>query len=125
MKYLGIDYGLKKIGLAVSDGQIASIYSVLQINSLKDAVSKLRDILAKEEIGIVVVGVAESGESRKIAKDFIKELRKYEIEVVEVDETLSTSDAQGLMRNLGIKDKKKEDAYSAALILQNFLDGLQ
>lgn len=125
MKYLGIDYGLRKIGLAVSDGQIASIYSVLKINGLKDAVSKVRDVLRKEEIEIVVVGLSESGESRKIAKFFIKELKTHKVEVVEVDETLSTFDAQELMHSIGVKDKKKEDAYSAALILQNFLDKLQ
>lgn len=129
MKYLGIDYGLKKVGLAVSEGQVASPLKVIAISSLKDGLEKVGHEVKKEEINRVVIGVPE-GKMGKIAKGFANELRnKYkdeQVQIIETDETLSTKDAQNLMITLGVgqKDRQQEDAYSAMLILQQFLDSL-
>lgn len=125
MKYLGVDYGLKKIGLAISDGQIASIYKVLNVSGLEDALRKVKEVIKKEKIEQVVIGVPESGNSKKIVLKFIQQLSDL-ISVIKVDETLSSQNAKKLMMDLGVnkKDREKEDAYSAALILQNFLDSL-
>ncbi len=122
MKYLGVDYGLKKIGLAISEGKIASLYKVLEVSSLKDSLDKVKKIIKEEGIDRVVVGMPE-GRSGKIVKKFAKELKK-KVYVVEVDETLSSIDAKKLMIELNTnqKQRKKEDAYAAAIILQNFLD---
>lgn len=130
MRYLGIDYGLKKIGLSVSEGQIASPLKVLEVSSLSDAVSKVLQVISKEEIDRVIVGVAESGESRSIAKKFISKLRvdlgENPVSIIEADETLSSSTARDLMIDLNIsqKQRQKEDAYAAVIILQNFLDSV-
>lgn len=129
MKYLGVDYGLKKVGLAVSEGQVASPLKVIAISSLKDGLEKVGHEVKKEEINRVVIGVPE-GKMGKIAKGFANELRnKYkdeQVQIIETDETLSTKDAQNLMITLGVgqKDRQQEDAYSAMLILQQFLDSL-
>lgn len=129
MKYLGIDYGLKKVGLSVSEGQIASAFGVLQISSLKDAIFKVKKVIKEEEVQRVVVGVPESGEALRITKAFIGGLKKElkgEVEVIEVEETLTSHDAKQFMieLNLGKKSRVMEDAYSAVLILQEFLNSL-
>ncbi len=131
MRYLGVDYGLKKVGLAISEGLIASPLIVLKVSSLKDALAKISSVIEKENINRVVVGVPESGKSAKIVKAFLGELkREYQekrVEIIETDEVLSTQDANNLMIELGLSQsnrKSQEDAYSAVLILQRFLNNL-
>lgn len=130
MKYLGVDYGLKKMGLAISEGQIATPLKVIEISGLNDAISKISSVIKSEEIERVVIGVPESGEAKNIAKKFAGELKaKFKnenVSIIETDETLSSHSAKDLMVDLGIGEKarKKEDAYAATIILQNFLDSL-
>lgn len=122
MKYLGIDFGLRKIGLAISEGELASPNGVLYVKNQADTVKKIEDIVRKENIGQVVIGLPESGISKTVLK-VIAEL-KLNIPVEVVDETLSSQKAKERMIELGIKKEKRidEDAYSAAEILQNYLD---
>lgn len=122
MKYLGIDFGLRKIGLAISDGELASPLGIIHVKDKKDAVKKIKDIIKEENIDQLVVGLPESGIRSAVLK-FITQL-KLKIPVETVEETLSSQQAKGRMINLGIKRKKRreEDAYSAAEILQNYLD---
>ena len=122
MRYLGIDYGLKKMGLAVSEGTLAAPLRVVSLNSLKDALEKARRVIKEQAIDEVIVGVPESGVSLKATKNFIKALQAV-ISVRQVEETLSSYNARALMRDLAIS-KKGEDAYAACLILQNYLDSL-
>jgi putative Holliday junction resolvase len=129
MKYLGIDYGLKKIGFALSEGQVASPYKVITTSSLKDAIEKIDHEIKKQSIQRVVIGVPE-GKMGKIILGLSAQLKeKYKtepVEIIETDETLTSKDAQNLMITLGTsqKDRSQEDAYSAMLILQQFLDTL-
>ncbi len=129
MRYLGVDYGLKKMGLAISEGQIASPLRVIAISSQKDGLEKIAHEIKKEEIQRVVIGISD-GKMGKISRQFAHELKKrYQsepVEVIETDETLSSNDARELMIALGTssKDRQEEDAYSAMLILQRFLDTL-
>ena len=123
MKYLGIDYGKNKMGLAISEGLTSSPLKVLSISGLEDALFKIRKEIEREGVDLVVVGVAESGEARSVTEKFIKALKPY-IDLVEVPETLSTQNALSKMIQLG-KSKKargREDAEAAALILQEYLD---
>lgn len=129
MRYLGVDYGLKKMGLAISEGQVASPLKVVSISSLKDGIEKIAHEIKREEVSRVVIGVSD-GKMGKISQQFASELkRRYEheqVQIIETDETLSSKAAQNLMITLGVsqKDRKEEDAYSAMLILQQFLDSL-
>jgi putative holliday junction resolvase len=129
MRYLGVDYGLKKVGLAISEGQIASPLEVLAIKSLQDGILKISQVIEREQVDRVVIGVPE-GYTGEMVKKFVQELeKKYTqdpIEVIKVDETLSSYDAKRFMIDLNIpKNKRKqEDAYSAVIILQNFLNSL-
>src|SRR5438552_3336623 len=124
MRYLGIDYGLKKVGLALSEGQVATPLKVLDISGLNDAVSKIIQVINKEEIERVVIGVPDRGQAKSAVKSFISKLRidlkDKQVSVIEADETLSSASAKDLMIDLGIGEKarQKEDAYSAVIILQ-------
>lgn len=130
MRYLGIDYGLKKMGLATSEGQIAAPFKVLEISGLNDAVSKTTHVIKKENIDRVVIGVPESGEAKTAVRKFISKLKESlknkTVSVIEAPETLSSSSAKNLMIDLGLGEKarQKEDAYAAAIILQDFLDSV-
>jgi len=123
VKYLGVDFGLKRIGLAISAGEFASLYKVISVSSLSDAIDKIiREI---REIGVdkVIVGMPE-GETGKAAKRLINGLKKEGFNVETADETLSTQNAGKLMIEMGVSRKKRKtsDAQAAAEILQCYLD---
>ncbi len=121
MKYLGVDFGLKRVGLAVSEGELSSPYKIIEGTNFFDLCEKI----IKEAIGFnkVVIGLPE-GKMGKLVKKAIRKLRESGIDVVEADETLSTQDATKQMIELNIPKKKRKinDAYSASIILQNYLD---
>ena len=127
MKYLGIDYGRKKIGLAVSDGVIAEPLRILRYEDIEVLREKLGKIISEFGIQIIVIGISE-GEMGKESKEFGRVLEeKMKTPVIYQDESLSTRTAQELSIGAGIKRKKRkemEDAYSAAIILQSYLDTL-
>lgn len=123
MKNLGIDYGKKKIGLAIAEGMSASPYKVIEVSSLVDALQQIVRVIEKESIDQVIIGIAESGESKSMTEKFIKELEK-KITVVQVEETLSSHFADKQMLEMGVQKSKKgqNDAVAAAFILQEYLD---
>ena len=123
MKYLGVDFGLRRIGLATSDGILATPYKVITVKSLKDAIFKLAEVVREGEFDQVVIGMPE-GKMGQTVLGLINKLRKSGIDVLEVDETLSTKNAIQRMIELNIPKKKRRvnDAYSASIILQNYLD---
>ena len=125
MKYLGVDWGLNKIGLAVSDGDIASSYRVLNVqkNSLYEAVAKIAAIVKSREVEYVILGKPE-GKMGEIVEKVTVALKKEGLNVILVDETLSTQNAKKMMAEMGFKRKARQndDAVSAAIILQSFLD---
>lgn len=122
MRYLGIDFGTRKIGFALSEGEIASPLYVIHIKSKQEGISRILDIINKEEIDQVVMGVPESGVKSVILR--IASAIKQSVPVYLLEETLSTQNAKKQMLSLGMKRKKRkeEDAYSASLILQEYLD---
>lgn len=124
-KVLGIDYGKKKIGLAIAEGPLAEPLRVIRFESEKEAFKKTEQVVQVEQVERVVIGVSE-GKMGQESRKFGGKLRdKLEVPVVFQDETLTTHEAQEFSRKAGIKRKKRkalEDAYSAALILQSYLD---
>lgn len=126
MKYLGIDYGKRKVGLAYSEGETASAGEVLRVRSLGDAACRVRKVVEDRQIETVVIGRPEGGQSLRMEQCFVKKLREVcpGLKVIEADETLSSKRAGALMLELKTTRKKRraDDDYSAALILQDFLD---
>ncbi|TSC64410.1 MAG: putative Holliday junction resolvase [Microgenomates group bacterium Gr01-1014_93] len=123
MKYLGVDFGLKRIGLSVSEGQFASPLKIITVSGLEDSVNKI--IREAGEFGVdkLIVGMPESS-TGKAAKRFVENLKRKGLNVETTDETLSTKQALKLMIEMGIPKKKRkvEDCQAAAIILQNYLD---
>lgn len=120
MKYLGIDWGKSKIGLAIGDDEL-KIASPFKIVS---DFNELIEVLEVEEIERVVLGepVKMCGDSESCMieyNEFYKRLKKR-IPVELIDERLTTRQAIGMMQ--GQKGRKDEDSVSAMLILQNYFD---
>lgn len=124
MKLLGIDYGRAKIGLATSEGRLAEPFMVLKVKSQQEALNKLASLIKENFVEKVVIGTP-GGTMDKEIREFGKLLEeKIETEVVFQDETLTTQDAQALSIKAGIKRSKRkrlEDAFSAVLMLQDFI----
>ena len=135
MRKLGIDYGSKYIGLAVSDrtNTIAQSKEVLKKNDLKDILKILKKYISNYEIDEIVVGMPTSlngtkGPRAKKTDEFINFLNNHlEIKVTEWNERYTTMIAEKSMIEADLSRKKRKqlvDKIAAALILQNYLDYL-
>jgi putative Holliday junction resolvase len=131
MRYLAIDYGMKRTGLAICDAgeTIASPLAVVQGH--KDLIDRIKRIVASEGIGGVVVGLPlnmddSEGPQAKLVQAFARELGKQiPIPIHLQDERLSSFEAEQRLQEMGLtRGKKRErlDALAAADILQTFLD---
>ncbi len=125
MKYLGIDFGLRRIGLASSEGDLASPLKTLEVKSFKNAVEQIIKVISSEGFEKVVVGLPE-GKMGQNVNGFIKALSKAGIETETVDETLSSKKALEQMIESNIPQKKRRfnDSFAASIILQEYLDTL-
>lgn len=132
MKILGIDWGEKKIGLAITEGEIARPLGVEsgirnQASPRGSARGELRikKLCERENITKIVIGISEGRMAEK-TREFGQELQKATGLPVEFfDETLTTHEAIKKMVESGTSQKKRRefhDAISAALILQGYLD---
>ncbi len=119
MKYLGIDYGRKKIGLAMSEGKLSEPYQVIRYADYEKMIAHIKRIIEKQKVEKVVVGISE-GEMAEESKRFAKE---FDAETF--DETLSSHDAieMSVASGMGRKKRKEmEDAFAASIMLQNYID---
>lgn len=125
MRYLGIDYGLRRVGLALSEGTFSVPFKIIRVKSLGGAVEQISQIVVREQIDIVVVGLPEA-KMGKITIKFIKAIQDKGLNVQIADETLSSKNALQNMITSGVSKKKRKeiDAVAAAEILQNFLDNI-
>jgi len=135
-KFLALDYGKKRIGVATGEADFGMAFprSVIKNISFELVIDELKDLCEELDVGCIVVGLPlnmdhedEENEITKEVKKFTDKLQKAvgEIEVVLFDERLSTFEAKELMRrSAGDGDKKLlgKDAYSAQIILQRFFD---
>lgn len=131
-KVLGIDYGEKRIGLALSDvdAKYAFNYQTLENNGT-DSITALRDICQKESISTIVIGLplnqkGEDGPSAVKVREFAKALeQETQATVVFEDERFSSVLAAVLLRQAGKKAHQTRaviDQHSAHIILQTYLD---
>jgi len=137
MRVMALDVGFKKIGVALSDplGLTASPYKIIYRRSNRETFEELLQIIEEKGVEKIVVGIPvnRNGEITRIGQkiekfatkleDFLKK-RGKDIEMVFQDEALTTLEAKELARSLG-KRKEEFDDYAAALILKEFLEGLQ
>lgn len=127
MKYLGIDYGTKRIGVALSDdeGKIAFPKTILENN--KNTISQIKEICEDEEVEGVVVGESLDSQGNPnivhaAAKSFAKDFAAATRLPIYWKSEFMTSHHSAIGLKKGEFKKDNIDASAAALILQRFLD---
>ncbi len=137
-RFLGLDYGTKTVGVAISDPLLMSATPVETIwrereNKLRKTLARIEALVAEYQIKEVVLGLPLNmddsfGDRANKTLEFKAMLEKrLGIQVNMYDERLSSFEAHELMRECGIKDvdhKKQIDKIAAMVILQGFLDDL-
>jgi putative holliday junction resolvase len=119
--YLGIDWGEKRLGLALADSETKLALAFKTVNFL----AQVLEIIKTEKVDKIILGKPiKLSNEKEIANDFQKFYNtlknKTNLEIILEDERLSTK--AGLSLSGRKKDKADKDALSAALILQNYLD---
>ncbi len=132
-RILAIDYGRKRVGLAVTDnlqiiaGGLATVHS-------KDAISFLKDYCQKEDVECIVIGKPVDMQSRasdasRYIEPFVRQVRKQFplIPVERIDERFTSQMAMQTMIDAGLKKKSRQnkalvDTISATIMLQYYLE---
>lgn len=133
MRILGIDYGGKRIGLAVSDemGITARGITVIERKSKRADLETIAKVISEYGADRIVIGYplrldGSAGIQCEKVDRFIEALREaLPVPVIAWDETLTTKEAEELMRETGVKRKIKRgmvDRIAAAFILQDYLN---
>jgi putative transcription antitermination factor YqgF len=130
MNILCIDYGTKRIGIAIATTPLAEPLEVIA-NTIKNssqiitpqALESIIRLIDQHGIEKILVGISEEKMAEQ-TQNFVTRLSALtHVAIEEVDETLSTHDAVSAMRTM--KKSKREgprDHIAAAQILQNYLD---
>ena len=123
MRYLGIDYGTKRIGVALSDENGSLAFPSDVVKSGKNALEEIKLICEKNNVGAIVVGESTDfkGHDNPIMeeiKNFVSVLKKETNLPVDLEpEFLTSAQASRVQGEHG-----KIDTSAAALILQAYLD---
>ncbi len=133
-RLLGIDHGLARIGLAVSDpsGLVARELAILRRTTRQADFAYINQTAAKEGVVGIVVGVPSSEPAAGVhayadtVRLWVKRLRQTTpLPIVEWDETLTSQDAQALARALKRPARAPIDDLAARVMLQSFLDAVR
>lgn len=137
-KYLAVDFGLKRTGVAVSDSSKTFAFSRETLQTGNDLYKKILNLIKDENVEKVIVGYPlrfDSSETHSTShvekfttklKNLIKQ-NSLTCEVVFFDERFTSNIAKYHLANSGMKSSKRKDkgnidAISAQIILQDFLD---
>lgn len=132
-KILGIDYGTKRIGIAVSDEsrQVAFGRKFIKNKSKQYVISELKELCEEEKVVEIVVGYPLNMEgdhtaTTNMVDNFIKLLEnEFETPIITHDERLTSKQGDVILSSLGKKGdakKNESDIIAATIILQNYLD---
>ena len=132
-RVLGLDFGERRIGLALSDplGIIAKPLTIIDRKKTADHISRISEIVSERKITSIVVGLPltlKGGYSKQteIVRTFIDQLKSdLQIPVVAVDERLSSVAAKKSLQAQAVKtghNKGLVDETAAAIFLQEYLD---
>ena len=138
MRVIGLDYGSKTVGVALSDELMLTAQPLTTIHrdrptKLRQTLAQIEQIIEQYDVDRIVVGWPkkldnEEGERCEKTKEFGDMLEnRAGLEIIYQDERLTTAQADGVLEQGGIrKDKRKQyiDKMAASLILQNYLDTL-
>ncbi len=132
-RYLGLDYGEKRIGVALSDptGFLAQPLKTIHYRSQKEAIAEIVRIVQEQEVAGVVLGLplgmsGQDTEKTREVRQFAEKLRaRLPVPLELLDERLTTRQAQQTLRQMGKKPSKHRniiDQMAAQYILQTFLE---
>jgi putative Holliday junction resolvase len=136
MAIAGIDFGRKRLGLAISDGQAAYPLETMERRSLKHDIAEIRSRLLDREVSLIVVGLpvnmdGTEGPSARAARAFAGSLGSATGLPVEMfDERLTSVEAEERLREASgsrtsagaARKKAARDAVAAAVILEGWLE---
>lgn len=136
MRTIGLDYGTKTVGVALSDemGLIASPHVTIERErptKLRRTYAQLEQIISEYNVGLIVLGYPKNmnnteGERAESTREFKEALeRRTGLPVILYDERLTTVEADRILEETGVaKSARKQhiDKMAAAIILQNYLD---
>jgi len=133
MRILCLDYGQKRIGVAISDetGIIAQALITIERKSIRKDMKRILQIVHKYDVGEVILGLPKNmdgslGEKAKEVLAFKEQLENVlSIPIVDWDERLSTAFAERVLLEADLSRSKRKrviDRASAAVILQGYLD---
>ncbi len=134
-RILAIDYGQKRVGIAVTDENRLIANALTTIPSA-DVITFLQNYIAKENVDLLVVGEPKqvnnkASESTKFINPFLKQLQKIfpDIPIERMDERFTSKMAFQTMIDAGLGKKARQnkalvDAISATIILQSYLESL-
>ena len=132
-RILAIDFGMRRIGLAVSDPLqiIATPLETLRINDLDDGIEKLKLVCAEYDLESIIMGypIGTSGnktDQTKIVDRVIDSLKAiFDIPIIPWDERYTSVQAKDILIQQGRKardDKGMVDQLAARIMLQEYLD---
>jgi len=133
MKILGIDYGDRSIGLAISDKLFITAHAIgrYQVKNRKADALYFKDLIKKHQVSKVVIGLplqmdGREGTQAEKTREFARWLEKtLGLPVVFWDERLTTRQALDVLHQQkidGRKKKKLKDQVAAIIILSNYLE---
>ena len=130
MRILGVDYGLKRTGIAVWDSEVNLFLPMMTIEEkeIEDIAQKVADTAFAEKADLIVIGHPKTlsgdaaGEQIEITNKFIEILKNWtRIPVKIEDERLSSGVAERLQLHAGKKQAAGRDALAAAAILESYV----
>jgi len=139
VRYIGIDFGSKTIGIAISDAlniTAQGYETIKRLNEIdvKDSIERIREIIEEFNITEVVLGFPKNmdgsiGERAEKTLWFKKLLeKKIKMEVILFDERLSTSFSEKILISANVKSRHKRkkviDQMAASYILQGYMDSI-
>lgn len=130
MKKLGVDYGQKRIGLAISDEleTFATPLPILKVKSFADAVKKLQRIIKRQKIDEIIIGLPLSMKGNETKQSiqtryFTDALNSTNgVKITFRNEAFSTKEAEENLKKSLLKSKDKKDSEVARTLLQEYLD---
>ncbi len=128
-----IDYGLKRIGIALSDKDKKIALPAGLVDGGKKAVANIIGALPLKEVELIVMGFpllmnGKKGDMALLVEKFAEELKNaLHLPIVLWDERLSSKHAESVLKEISLNRKERSeriDTLSAALLLQSYLDSL-
>jgi len=121
--FLGIDFGLKHIGLALSQGELAEPLGEIKNGDLVKVVKQINQLCQDHGVDQIILGLP-SGPLEAQVKAFGRQLESgLGLPVIFSDETLSSQEALAKSLHMGQQKRRQlQHAVAASLILQDYLD---